>query len=138
MVAAVILAVLLLIQFFLQKIQYGKNAIYTYACLFISASTWVTTGKWWIGALCFFLAALYQVSKRQLSARFSTDHIVCTSFPVKTIEWSQLNNAILKDGILTIDFKNNKIIQAEIEDTANNINEKDFNDFCRQHLKVAD
>ncbi len=27
-----------------------------------------------------------------------------------------LDNVILKDNILTIDFKNNKLIQAEIED----------------------
>jgi hypothetical protein len=46
-----------------------------------------------------------------------------------------LNNAILKDGILTIDFKNNRVLQAEIEDRMNDVNEVEFNDFCRQQLK---
>ena len=43
-------------------------------------------------------------------------------------------NVILKDNILTIDFKNNKLIQVEIE---NNINEIQFNEFARQQLFKA-
>jgi hypothetical protein len=67
--------------------------------------------------------------------RFNTNNIRYTSFPVRSIDWDQLNNAILKDGILTIDFKNNRVLQAEIEDRMNDVNEVEFNDFCRQQLK---
>ena len=56
------------------------------------------------------------------------------SVPKKHIEWSQLNNIILKDGLLTIDFKNNKFIQQFIDDTNTALNEQEFNDFCGQQL----
>ncbi|MGC4034655.1 MAG: hypothetical protein QM764_01750 [Chitinophagaceae bacterium] len=45
-----------------------------------------------------------------------------------------MSNAILKDGILTIDFKNNKIIQAEIDEEYAVVNEKEFNEFCKRQL----
>jgi len=55
-------------------------------------------------------------------------------FLKKTIRWNQLNNLILKDGLLSIDFKNNKLIQLTIDESKNVINEQEFNDFCRQQL----
>ena len=45
----------------------------------------------------------------------------------RTIEWKELNNVILKDGILTIDLKNNKVFQNEIMSPTS---EMDFNEFC--------
>lgn len=112
-----------------------KSYVYSYAGLLIATAIWFIIGNWLAGILCLFLFLLYRLSKQRLLAEFSTDKIKYTSILLKAIEWNQLNNAILKDGILTIDFKNNKIIQAEIDDSANNINEKEFNDFCSQQLK---
>jgi len=42
-----------------------------------------------------------------------------------------LANVMLKDNILTVDFRNNKLIQLEIE---GNINEIQFNEFAQQQL----
>ena len=36
-------------------------------------------------------------------------------FPGKKYQWDQFSNVVLKDNILTLDFKNNKLLQAEIE-----------------------
>ena len=44
---------------------------------------------------------------------------------------------ILKDDLLTIDFKNNKIIQQLIEKTEHPVDEKEFNDFCSKQLQSA-
>jgi hypothetical protein len=41
---------------------------------------------------------------------------------------------MIKDGLLTIDFKNNRIIQQQIANISSGIDEKEFNDFCRQQL----
>ena len=45
----------------------------------------------------------------------------------------------MKDGLLTLDFKNNKLIQVLVGKDKNNkeIDEGDFNDFCRKHLSAA-
>jgi hypothetical protein len=60
--------------------------------------------------------------------------VIYPSFPKKIIDWQDLSNLIIKDGLLTIDFKNNKIIQQQIADISSTIDEKEFNDFCRQQL----
>ena len=44
-------------------------------------------------------------------------------------EWEQFNNIILKDNLLTLDFKNNKVLQLEVDQKVT-IDEKTFNDFC--------
>ena len=41
---------------------------------------------------------------------------------------------ILKFGVLTIDFKNNKIIQGEVNDDVPLQVETEFNVFCKQQL----
>src|SRR3954464_12181519 len=39
-----------------------------------------------------------------------------TTFSERLIGWNQLNNVILRDDLLTLDFKNNKILQLEVLD----------------------
>ena len=52
------------------------------------------------------------------------------SLPKKRFQWSELQNVVLKDEILTLDFHNNKLIQKEIETPVSAEEEKEFNDFC--------
>ncbi len=59
-------------------------------------------------------------------------------FKTTRYRWQDLENSILKDDILTIDFKSNKIIQAEIVEGNTSIDEKNFNLFCTQQLQNSD
>ena len=86
-------------------------------------------------ALVLELLSYYSLQKPVIV--FTKDRISYPSFPRKKIAWSQLNNAILKDGILTIDLKNNKLIQQFIDEKNSAIDEKEFNDFCRQQLQTT-
>jgi len=56
------------------------------------------------------------------------------TFPKKTYQWNEVTNVILKDGILTVDLRNNKIFQKEIETDVSPMVEHEFNDFCKQFL----
>ena len=47
------------------------------------------------------------------------------------------NNIVLKDGLLTLDFTNNKIYQKEIESEYSSAEEKEFNEFCNTQLKTV-
>jgi len=47
-------------------------------------------------------------------------------------EWSEFNNIILKDSLLTLDFKNNKLFQLNIRE--NNVDENCFNIFCSGYI----
>jgi len=77
---------------------------------------------------------LFLYSTRRLEVLISLKGITYPSLPTKEINWQELQNIILKDGILTIDFRNDKLIQQEIEEDEF-LNEKEFNEFCKQQLR---
>jgi hypothetical protein len=56
------------------------------------------------------------------------------------VPWSELNNVILRDGLLTIDFNNNTLIQVDTDDEDNadyEVTEDEFNAYCRSQLNKA-
>jgi hypothetical protein len=83
------------------------------------------------------LAFLDLVSERELMVSFFADRIEFPSFPKKTICWKELSNVILKDRILTIDFKNDHLLQSETGEKSFDIDEETFNKFCQLQLKIA-
>lgn len=86
------------------------------------------------GALYLMAAFLERQVKHPLEFGFDKNGIILNSFPSKQYEWGEVINVILKDGILTIDLKSNRIIQRETEDTVTAEMEKEFNEFCSGHL----
>ena len=48
--------------------------------------------------------------------------------------WGEFNNIILKDNLLTLDFKDNNLWQLNIIDGEYIIDEGSFNDFCNKHV----
>jgi hypothetical protein len=101
---------------------------------FLFALSWFFTSYWWLGIVNLAFFILDVAASKKLRIEFSEHKIRFPSFFQRTILWSELTNAILKDGILTLDFKNNKIIQQHIEKASASINEKEFNDFCIRQL----
>lgn len=94
---------------------------------------------WWAAIAVLLIAVLYSVSVRQLVVYVNSGGIIYPSFPKKHLDWVNLNNIILKDGILTIDLKNNKLAQAEVINGENDydLDEKEFNEFCHSQLQSA-
>lgn len=57
-------------------------------------------------------------------------------FPKKHL-WSEIDNIVLKGGILTIDFKNNQLLQLETDDEEDeeyDVEDEEFNNYCRMQL----
>ena len=52
----------------------------------------------------------------------------------RIVEWTQLTNVIKKDDLLTLDFKNNKLLQVQVINS-DLISEHEFNQFCQEQLK---
>lgn len=52
-------------------------------------------------------------------------------FASPAYQWNEFSNIILKDNLLTLDFKNNKLIQVSIDEKQKAIDENAFNDFCK-------
>lgn len=57
-----------------------------------------------------------------------------TTFSEKVIGWNQLNNVILRDDLLTLDFKNNKVLQLEVLDETGITTAEEMNAFFRSRL----
>jgi hypothetical protein len=83
----------------------------------------------------YFLASFFERQvKHPLEFGFDKSGIVLNSVPSKNYTWSEVINVVLKDNILTLDFKNNRIIQRETEDIVSSETEKEFNEFCRLQM----
>jgi hypothetical protein len=103
-------------------------------CFSIAIIAWIVLRFYWAGILIFVLFLFQDISRRKLIVLVYEDRIIYPSFPKKTFEWKDMNNAILKDGLLTIDLKNDKIFQDEI---ASATSEMEFNEFCEAQLNAV-
>jgi hypothetical protein len=72
-----------------------------------------------------------QVTKNKTIVIGETDITVSQPLPSK-YQWNQFQNIVLKDGLLTLDFKNNKLLQAIIANEINEQHQAEFNDFCHK------
>lgn len=107
--------------------------------LFLGAAGWFVgiESNLFIGALYAVAGLLEKQVKFPREIGFNEDEIIINSLPKKSIAWSDLNNVIIKDGLLTIDKKNNIIFQKEIEGQVSTSLEKEFNEFCAKCLSSA-
>lgn len=132
------IAALILITGMLQNIfsaRKGKEMVFR---------NWLlAAGLFWIGMpffqwmilLFIFFAVFESQAKYPLEIGFNNDEIVLNTFFKKKIYWNALNAVILKDGILTLDFRNNKLFQKEVlEDEEPDADEDEFNEYCRERL----
>lgn len=114
----------------------GKTPFYRFG-LMLAAWGWYYYPHGYAFAIIYLVAAVLEKPvKVQPEYAFDEDSIVYNSFPQKKYLWSEVANVLIKDGILTIDLKNNKLIQKEVNDEVSVQDEKDFNEFCMQRLQA--
>lgn len=92
----------------------------------------------WAGVIAvFYLIAAFLERQVKFPEEIGVDTtgITFNSFPKKHHSWNELNNLLLKDSIITVDYKNNKIYQKEIESDVSDEIEKEFNQFCSKQIK---
>ena len=87
-----------------------------------------------IGIFFIVAALLERQIKFPQEIGFNDEGITFNTFPFKNYFWLELNNVMLKDNMLTLDFADNKIIQKETETDVSPETEKEFNEFCRVQL----
>ncbi len=120
----------------------GKMPFYRLGLL-IALIGWVALARMNSLPLFYFIASLFFVaviSEKQVKfpreLAFDDAGIIINSLPKKTYPWSAVTNVVLKDRILTVDLKNNKLIQQETESDTTAAEEQEFNEFCRLKLKA--
>jgi hypothetical protein len=105
--------------------------------LLLSAVGWFAlTATPWFGSIFVLFSFLEYQAKRPLEIGFDDDRIVINNIVRQRYDWSAFNNVILKDGLLTLDFKNNRLLQKEVADDEeeDDADEEEFNAFCRSRL----
>lgn len=68
---------------------------------------------------------------------FSETGIVRSGWRSKHTPWSDLQNVLIRDGWLTIDFKDNQILQMETDDENDDeyeVEDDEFNTYCQRML----
>jgi hypothetical protein len=111
--------------------DFWHRAVFGYCSL-----AWLIEGYWWLSILLALFILFDVLAHRKLTVAITDKKITLPSVPKKEVEWNELNNLILKDNLLTVDFKNNKLFQHLIINEDQEINEKEFNDFCKSKLTI--
>ncbi len=117
--------------YFIRKYQQGNYL--DQVLLFVLAGCWFGLQNYYMVAALVIVGILYHLALQKLQIVFTSEKVMKLNFPEKEYLWNTFNNVILKDNILTLDLKNNHLIQAEVEEPKN-IDEKKFNQFAKAQL----
>lgn len=119
------------------KKRNGKTAYFRIAMLFAAWGLMMTLPMpyTWLAAAYVIAAVAEKQVKFPREVAFDEEEVVFNTFPRSHYHWSEFSNVVLKDGLLTIDFKNNKLLQKEIDSHVAPQMEKDFNDFCKERIE---
>ncbi|MBA3675294.1 MAG: hypothetical protein H0W75_10150 [Chitinophagaceae bacterium] len=110
------------------KFFYGEGIFFLFSMFF------TVTGWWWLFVLELIISTFCMLLFQKRSVYVNPFLIEYKARPYKRYKWNEISNIILKDNILTLDFKNNKLIQGEIETS---VDENAFNTFAKQQLNKA-
>ena len=115
------------------------NKVYYSRALLIAALVWMKMPiLQWLSFVFIMLALLEYQAKYAIEIGFSQSEVMMNNLFKKKYSWKDFNNIVLKDGLLTMDFKNNKILQKEIEDDEeDDADENEFNEFCQKQLYLS-
>jgi hypothetical protein len=92
----------------------------------------------WLSVLFILLTFLEYQAKYPFEIGVSGDLVVINTLIRQKYDWSVFNNIVLKDGLLTLDFKNNRLIQKEVLDDDDwDADEDEFNDYCLGRLRAV-
>lgn len=118
--------------YFLKK---GSDKLRIELAFLVTVIIWLMAEKYLIGIFLLAFAILGFYTNKKIKVSFSDHGIQYPSFPPKMIEWSEVEQVMLKDGMLTIDMKNNQLIQSVITpESSLAISEPDFNAYCSKMI----
>ena len=106
--------------------------IYYSKALLIAGLVWTKMPYFeWLVIVFAFLALLEYQAKKPVEVGFAEDHVMLNKLFKKKISWSDIDNVVLRDGWLTIDFKNNRLLQKEIDTGESEATDEEFNEWVR-------
>lgn len=132
------IAIIFLVVFNLYKKKKEQGFVSYKTGLFIAAIGWATMPYFsWLFLPFVVLGILERGARLPLEIGFADNKIVINTLIRRSYEWTDFNNIILKDSLLTLDFKNNRLLQRETVDDDDDAGEDEFNDYCQKQLNAS-
>lgn len=93
--------------------------------------------KFVLGGLYILLGLIESSVRKPKEIAVDNSGILINGLPGKFILWNKLKNVVIKDQLITIDFKNNKLYQKEIDGFITPEIQNEFNAFVRQRIQQS-
>jgi hypothetical protein len=87
----------------------------------IACIGWLNMQNWLIAAIILLLGVMEYVVNKDANCVINNKGIRINSFPAKKYLWKNIEHVLLKEGIFTIDQKNNKLFQIDVSEEKLNI-----------------
>lgn len=134
-VAALILNAVPWLYFLLNK-KHIKSPIIEFV-LIASGIIWVYFGNIWMGIMLLLFSVMSFYTNKKTIVTVNAEGVTYPSFPVKKYTWAEIIQVLCKDDILTIDLKDNKLLQLNIDKSfAEGFDANAFNEFCRLQKEI--
>lgn len=95
------------------------------------------TAKYFLGGLYIILGFIENIVRKPKTITVNDSGILFSGLPGKYFAWEKIGNMLIKDGLITIDFKNNKLYQKEIEGYTTKEIEQEFNAFTSSKIYTS-
>ena len=104
--------------------------------LFCCFAIWMSTSIYLPIGIAGFIFLLHNIATARKVVRVSEEFVLYPSYVPNKMPWKNINTCLLKDGLLTIDLKSNKLFQ-HLVDEKTPVDEKEFNEFCKEQLNKS-
>lgn len=115
--------------------EMGKISYYRLAFLINGVALFFPPfGLTWLGILFVLIGLFEKQAKFPQEIGFDKEGITTNSIPSRFYTWQDVTNVVLRGGLLTIDFKSNKLYQKEVQNKVTRALEEEFNAFCQRQI----
>jgi hypothetical protein len=129
-IAAIFILIVAIYHFIAKK---KKQWLFIFAAVVICIS-WIKFNYTGIGLVMLILLSITERIAKDFQLIINQQNLILKTGFNRKFQWTDIQHIIFKEGILTIDFKNNQLLQLTID---NKINETEFNQFCEQQLNQS-
>ncbi len=126
---------LLVMAIFIHVLQIKYPTVHKIVIIIASAILLLTTANWLLASVLVALNFVIRSFKQSPTIQFEEDGFTLKKlFYSKKYTWDNCSNIIAKDGLLTIDFINNHLLQLPIDENKSAINNEAFNSFVLKKI----
>ena len=122
--------------YFLLNKKHIKSPVVEFV-LIASGIFWVYFGNILMGIMLLLIAVMSFFANKKTIVTVNAEGVIYPSFPLKKYIWKEIIQVLCKDDILTIDLKDNKLLQLNIDKSfAEGFDADEFNKFCRLQKEI--